>query len=96
MPHANDPSRANDFFVRSDLLRLREIAARDREEFFERNRKYDDLRNHVVAVVLCQGAALHFVDGRNGIKDTDVWTFYAPHSSFEIPVAAASKVIRLW
>jgi hypothetical protein len=28
-------------------------------------------------VALLQGAALHFVDGENGVKDFDVWTFYA-------------------
>jgi len=85
MPSGNDPTRSYDLFIRSDLLRLQEIAARDREGFFERNRKYDDLRNHVVAVALCQGAALHFVDGRNGIKDIDVWTFYAPHPALRYP-----------
>jgi hypothetical protein len=28
-------------------------------------------------VALCQGAAQHLVDGENGVKDFDVWTFYA-------------------
>jgi hypothetical protein len=30
-------------------------------------------------VALCQGAARHFIDGRNGVKDFDVYTFYAEH-----------------
>ena len=30
----------------------------------------------LVCVALCQGAALHFVDGENGVKDFDLWTFY--------------------
>ena len=95
MPLANDPTRSYDFFVRSDLLRLKEIAARDREEFFERNRKYGDLRNHVVVVALCQGAALHFVNGRNGIKDIDVWTFYAPHPALNAKQrVSVNKVCR--
>jgi hypothetical protein len=34
---------------------------------------------------LCQGAALHYVDGRNGVKDFDVWTFYAAHAEGMFP-----------
>src|ERR1700727_1064079 len=26
---------------------------------------------------LYQGAALHYLDGKNGVKDFDVWSFYA-------------------
>jgi hypothetical protein len=33
----------------------------------------------VIAVALCQGAALHYVDGKTGVKDFDVFTFYAAH-----------------
>jgi len=29
------------------------------------------------AALLAQGAALHYLDGRSGVKDLDVWTFYA-------------------
>jgi len=29
-----------------------------------------------LAVALCQGAAMHYHDGVNGIKDFDVWFFY--------------------
>ncbi len=36
-----------------------------------------EYRDRRVAVTLAQGAALHFVDGRNGVKDLDVWMFYA-------------------
>ena len=61
-----------------DLRRLGEIAATDRKDFLGR---YPDFANQyaerLVAVALCQGAALHFVNGQNGIKDFDVWTFYS-------------------
>ena len=33
--------------------------------------------NNPLAVALCQGAAMHYHDKINGIKDFDVWFFYA-------------------
>ena len=60
-----------------DLRRLGEIARQDREDFFARKPRYRTLEEGLVCVALCQGAALHFVDGENGVKDFDVWTFYA-------------------
>ena len=39
----------------------------------------------MICVALCQGAALHYLDGRNGIKDLDVWTFYAEHPEGPFP-----------
>jgi hypothetical protein len=33
----------------------------------------------------CQGAALHYVDGRNGVKDFDVWSFYAQYEDWLFP-----------
>ena len=29
---------------------------------------------------------MHYVDGRNGVKDFDVWTFYAEHPEGPYPV----------
>ena len=36
-----------------------------------------EYRDRRLAVVLAQGAALHYVDHCHGVKDLDVWTFYA-------------------
>lgn len=55
-----------------DLNRLAEIARLDQEDFFARKPRYRVLRQESVCVALCQGAALHFVDGENGVKDFDV------------------------
>jgi hypothetical protein len=32
-----------------------------------------------------QGAALHYVNGQNGIKDFDVWSFYAQYDDWPFP-----------
>ena len=34
---------------------------------------------------LCQGAALHYVDEENGVKDFDVWSFYAQYDDWPCP-----------
>lgn len=39
----------------------------------------------MLLVALCQGAALHYLDGLNGFKDLDVWTFYARHPEGAFP-----------
>jgi hypothetical protein len=80
-----DLTRSYEPILATDLHRLGKIAQRDRRLFFARNPKYSTLCEHVVAVALCQGAALHYVDGRNGIKDLDVWTFYAALKHCEYP-----------
>jgi len=67
----------------SDLAKLCEIAIHDSEEFAARYPKYQAA---VVCIALCQGAALHYVDGRHGVKDFDVWTFYASGETPAFPV----------
>jgi hypothetical protein len=66
--------RSHEPIEAADLGRLAAIARADREEFFARKPHW---RADVLCVALCQGAALHYVDGRNGVKDFDVYTFYA-------------------
>lgn len=71
-------SRSFEPITKSDLKRLGQIAAVDREDLFKRKpetgRLYGD---KLFAVALCQGAALHYLDGKNGIKD---WMFGASSS----------------
>jgi len=67
-----------------DLASLAEVARADRAEFFARSRP-SALSNKILCVALCQGAALHYVDGKNGVKDFDVWTFYRGQGKSQFP-----------
>ncbi len=61
------------------LRRVAEIAEADRRDAFKRIPRLAAFRDRVLLTALCQGAALHFIDGVNGVKDLDVYTFYAEH-----------------
>ena len=58
------------------LARLSSIADED-HRYFTRPDGRPEYRDRRVAVVLAQGGALHVLDGTTGVKDLDVWTFYA-------------------
>lgn len=61
----------------ADLAHLAALAARDREARIHRRPRWQIYAQRVLLTALCQGGAQHFVDGRTGVKDFDVWTFYA-------------------
>ena len=69
--------RSKESITLCDLQALGRIAQSDRDAFFE---KYPDrsepYSRRLLCVALCQGAAKHFVDGLNGVKDFDVWSFF--------------------
>ena len=58
------------------LRRLAELAEED-HAFFTRPDGHPEYQARRLAVTLAQGAALHYLDGRTGVKDLAVWTFYA-------------------
>ena len=63
---------------RSDLLRLGVLAAETEAGLFARHpHGAGRYAGRLLCRALCQGAALHFLDGKNGVKDFDVWSFYA-------------------
>ncbi|MEZ4860327.1 MAG: hypothetical protein R3C14_03440 [Caldilineaceae bacterium] len=63
-----------------DLAHLAQLAAQDRVSFFQAHPEWADAyAQRVLGVALCQGAALHYVDGVTGINDFDVYTFYRAH-----------------
>jgi hypothetical protein len=75
-----DTGRSYKAIVDHDLDRLSALAGADRERFFVKRPEY---RHRLIGVALCQGAGLHYRDiasGKakpNGIKDFDVWSFFA-------------------
>lgn len=74
----------------TDLERLARISAQDRERFFRTRPEY---AGRLLCVALCQGAGQHAVDvanGRpdpNGVKDFDVWSFFAAVPGTRFPAA---------
>lgn len=61
----------------ADLKRLGALARDELTNFFLDNQDLRrDYSNYLVAIALCQGAALHFIDGKTGIKDFDVYLFF--------------------
>lgn len=79
------PRRSRASITRSDLQKLARIARDDLESLFERDRHLARYRNRLLCIALCQGAALHYVYGDNGVKDFDVWSFFAEHPGGPFP-----------
>jgi hypothetical protein len=70
----------------ADFLRLAALAADAEAELFERNpRGSGRYAARLLGRALCQGAALHYVNGKNGVKDFDVWSFYAQCDDWPFP-----------
>lgn len=78
-------SRSYEPITNNDLKILVELARKDRTDLFVRKPDTGRLYSkRLFAVALCQGGALHYLDGKNGVKDLDVWSFYTenPESPF--------------
>jgi hypothetical protein len=85
--------RSYERITKDDLNTLKDLALIEREHFFDRNPKYrGSYWNALIAIALCQGAALHFLDDKNGIKDFDIWYFYASAANVKYPPRAIKLV----
>jgi len=81
-----DPDRSLAPIETADLLRLAALAADAEAELFRRNPQGSGrYAGRLLGRALCQGAALHYVDGGNGVKDFDVWSFYAQYDDWPFP-----------
>jgi hypothetical protein len=72
-----------------DLQEIRQYAIEELNRFLYKvgnpEGKYKVYRGKLIAMCLCQGAAQHFVDGKTGIKDFDVWFFFTEDENIRIP-----------
>jgi len=72
--------RSNTQLTTEDLKELLIGSKKRIDEYFVSGNGVDwlklyDIRNPL-CIALCQGAAMHFHDKKNGIKDFDIWFFY--------------------
>jgi hypothetical protein len=78
MTTARSTERSIEQIGLTDLSRLAQLANDDEKALFARvpggAGRY---AGRLLCRALCQGAALHFVNGATGVKDFDVWSFYA-------------------
>jgi hypothetical protein len=83
---AQDLERSLALIDGGDLLHLAQLAADAEEELFQRNpRGSGRYSGRLLCRALCQGAALHYLNGSNGVKDFDVWSFYAEIDGWPFP-----------
>jgi hypothetical protein len=75
-----------------DLQRLSDIARADLESYVAGD---PGLRSgfpaRILCVVLCQGAACHFLDKITGVKDMDVVTFFAGDEAKDFPAIRLTR-----
>jgi hypothetical protein len=81
-------NRSFERIARADLRRLAAFSRRHREHWFSGSRPTGVFEQRFLCSALCQGAGLHFVDGSNGVKDFDVYEFYADVPGVTIPYRA--------
>lgn len=77
--------RSHEEITKSDLRKLAAIAEAHRERWFKYGRPTGVYQNRFLCSALCQGAGLHYVDGKNGVKDFDIYEFYAAEPEVTIP-----------
>lgn len=81
-------SRSVEPITREDLGTLATFSKRHRDEWFRHDKPTGAFEARFLCAALCQGAALHYVDGTNGIKDFDIYEMYADLPDVTIPYRA--------
>ena len=81
-----DADRSTAQIELADLHRLGELAAEAEAELFRRNPQGSGrYAGRLLCRALRQGTALHYLHGDNGVKDFDVWSFYAADDDWPFP-----------
>jgi hypothetical protein len=83
-PYTLVSARSRSPLTATHLSRLSEIAEADHAFFTRDAGNWTDYRDQRVLVLLTQGGALHYLDGKSGVKDLDLWTFYAANPGHSI------------
>ena len=79
----------------ADLFRLAALAADAEAELFGRNPNGSGrYAGRLLGRALCQGAALHYLNDKNGVKDFVVWSFSAVDGNGLFPYRWCSTVDR--
>ena len=68
--------RSKEKITHEDLKILQKLALDDYKELSKKHTKYNKIKKNRLAIVLAQGAALHYCDDKTGIRDFDVYSFY--------------------
>jgi hypothetical protein len=83
------PSRSYKRLTTIDLRSLRRLGIEEGKAFLGRNpRLKTAYGSSLIAICLCQGAASHFLNPSVGVKDYDVWHFYAQNLRVPFPYRA--------
>jgi hypothetical protein len=80
-----NPARSQAPITLDTLARLGELADADLADRCSRRPRWTPYRGRRIAVALCQGAVLHYADGRNGVKDLDLYSFFAHDETGPFP-----------
>ena len=83
--------RSYESLTQTDLDTLRDLALYELSAFFGRRSDLTNFRSKLVAIALCQGAALHYVDGITGIKDFDIYFFFSVYDNRLVNRRPATK-----
>jgi hypothetical protein len=86
------PSRSYEKLTSDDLDRLVAFERREHERLFAAGGVWAAHEGRLLCLALAQGGALHLLDGESGIKDLDVWTFFARRT--HLPRAVVDAAFR--